>query len=323
MMHPLLAPLPKLSGLLNCVALAISLLLSSPAVAAADGFAFGFVAHPFGDALADESDLQQALRDMDQENLAFVVVGGIKSGIEPCTDQIYEHRRSVLNQAKNGVIVSLAASDWSDCRYRNDRSAALERLNRLRELFFADDMSLGASKIPLIRQSTNAKFRDFAENARWEVGGIMFATINLPANNNRYLNAAGRNSEFEDRLMANRDWLQRIVMYAKRSKHRGIVIFCDGSPLTPPPKASNQRDGFGEIRQQMVALATRFPGPILLVHNQDRSTPKSAGENIRWTNNLGDLAVESAWISVQTSPTRPLLFSVSAGSAEKPEPGTK
>ncbi len=298
------------------------LTLPQAAFAADSGFAFGFIAHPFGDALADESDLRQALTEMDRENLAFVVVGGLKSAIEPCSDEIYEQRRNLLSRAKNGVVVSLAGSDWSDCSYRNGKSAALERLNRLRELFFADDMSFGASKIPLIRQSTNAKFRAYAENTRWEIGGIMFATLNLPADNNRYLTAAGRNSEFEDRLVANRDWLQRITMYAKRKKHHGIVIFCDGSPLTPPNQR-NPRDGFREVRQQLTTLAAKFPGKILLIHNRPPHAGKPALATIRWKGNLGDLPVESGWINLQVSPQRGDLFSVSAGAKEKSASSSK
>ena len=32
----------------------------------------------------------------------------------------------------------------------------------------------------------SAKFRAYSENARWEIGNVMFATFNLPANNNHY-----------------------------------------------------------------------------------------------------------------------------------------
>ena len=93
--------------------------------------------------------------------------------------------------AENALIVSLAASDWVNCKAKNGKSIAIERLNRVRELFFAEDVSFGDTDISLIRQSSSAKFRSYAENARWEYGDILFATINLPADNNHYLPEAG------------------------------------------------------------------------------------------------------------------------------------
>jgi hypothetical protein len=245
-------------------------------------------------------------------------VGGIKSGIEPCSDELYAQRRTLLNQARHGLVVSVAESDWSDCRYRDGRPAALERLHRVRELFFTDDLSLGASRIPLMRQSANPKFRDYAENARWEIGGIMFATVNLPANNNRYLTAAGRNGEFEDRLVANQDWLQRIVVHAKRKQYPGIVIFCDGHPLYPPKEDSARRDGFRETRRQLASLAASYPGKILVVHNQPPEDGRQEAPAIHWKGNLGDLPVASDWVSVKVTPSHPALFAVAPGTSTIP-----
>lgn len=297
------------AGMLTCLALA----LARPVSSKESRFSFGYIAHPFGDALTDESGLRQSLTEAGQANLAFVVVGGIKSGIEPCSDELYEQRRAALNQSRHGLVISVAESDWSNCRYRDGRTAALERLRRVRELFFVDDFSLGASRIPLMRQSANPKFRDYAENSRWEIGDIMFATINLPANNNRYLNAAGRNSEFEDRLVANHDWLQRIVMHAKRKQYPGIVIFCDGNPLSAQKEDSARRDGFRETRHQILNLAAGYPGKILIVHNQPPNGDQQESLAIRWKGNLGDLPVASEWIMIKVAPSRPALFTVTPG----------
>lgn len=303
----------------SCLLACLAATVNGAALAAAPGFSFAYIAHPFINPLKDEAVWRQALADTDEKNLAFVVVSGIKSAIEPCSDDLYEHRRSLFNQAKHGVVVSIAASDWSDCRYRNGKPAAVERLNRLRELFFADDMSFGGSRIPLIRQSANARFRDYAENARWDIDNITFATVHLPANNNRYLSAAGRNGEFEDRLVANRDWLHRIVMYARRDKHQGIVIFSDGSPLSQAAKRNGQRDGFEETRRHLATLAATFPGKILLITNRQPPLPRSAPPRIQWKDNLGDLAVAPGWISVRVSTNSARLFTINGEPENKME----
>jgi len=110
----------------------------------------------------------------------------------------------------------------------------------LRDLFFSDEFSFGASKLPVIRQSVAVKFRSYGENARWEFGNILFATINLPADNNHYLPDAGRNSEFEDRAIANRDWLQRVFTFAARKKWKGLYCFAMATRFPSPARHSYQ-----------------------------------------------------------------------------------
>jgi len=289
-------PLPA-AGVL--VLLLLGTVLSLPAAMAQDSFQFGVIGHSFG-ANSDDAVLRRALADSDAANLAFVVVNGIKSSREPCTDTLYGERRELLEQAQNGVIVSLAASDWVGCRNKNG-TVATERLNRVRELFFDDEFSFGATKLPLLRQSITPKFRSYAENARWEFGDVLFATINIPAANNHFLQDGGRNSEFEDRLIANKDWLQRLFKLAGQKKLSGIVLFCDGNPLAQasqrPFLSRTQRDGYAETRQRIIQLAAGFHGKVLLVHGENLKGESPTG--ITWHRNLGSLGVTSGWVKLK------------------------
>lgn len=288
--------------------------LTAPALhATGNGFNFGIIAHPFRTA-SNEAALREAIADTDRDNFAFIVAHGIKADSEPCSDAMYLHRKSILDSAKNGLIVSLAGSDWINCRDSRGRRTSLERLNRVRELFFGDEFSFGSSRIPVMRQSTSPKFRSYSENMRWEVGNTMFATINLPAENNNYRNEAGRNSEFEDRLIANREWMQRVFAFATRKRLHGLVLFCDGDPLVEPgflerldPGA--KRDGFIETRQQLLALARKFPGKVLVVYSRT-TTIDNETDAIRWQANIGKLAVRNGWITLNVDQANPALFSI-------------
>jgi hypothetical protein len=293
------------------------------AMAATGAYSFGVIAHPFR-ATGDETVLRDAIAETDADNLAFVVANGIKANTESCSDALYNARKSLLDSAGNGLVVSLAASDWTDCKDSNGKPAAIGRLTRLRELFFSDEMSMGATRIPLVRQSATAKFRSYGENARWEFGNVMFATINLPENNNHYLAAAGRNSEFEDRLVANRYWLNRVFTYAKLKKLRGIVLFCDANPMSRQNRSGLKRDGFGEVRQQISALAAKFPGKVLLVHGHTGDAPGTSS-GIVWRNNIGVLETGSPWIKLRVNPSNPTLFAVALKPSieAKHNPGTK
>ena len=272
---------------------------------------FGVIGHTFRKA-ADEALLRRAIAETDADNLGFVVVNGIKSAGEPCSDALYEQRLRLLSRAKNGVVLSLAGSDWSECKRDNGRPAAMERLTRMRDVYFQDEMSFGETRLILTRQSTSTKFRSYAENARWDMGNVVFATINLPAPNNHYLTDAGRNGEFEDRLIANRYWLERTFTFATREKRAGVVLFSDGNPglhsgRTSAKGPDGARDGFLEVRRQIVALAAGFPGKVLVVHGGPPGKA-AAAPAIVWRGNLGDIEVANGWARLNVSQFSPMLF---------------
>jgi hypothetical protein len=272
-----------------------------------------------GHSLADggEARLKQALEKADDKSTAFVVVTGIKGAKEACSDKLYQQRRDLVGDARRPVIVVPAASDWTECRNSAGRSNAIERLNRLRELFYAEPQSLGAHKLPLTRQSMSPRFRSYAENAHWSVGKVLYAALNLPANNNHYLTEAGRNSEYEDRMVANRYWLNRLFAIARRDKLEAIVLFAEGDlrALSQPTglrallrRAVPDNDGFAETRRQVLALAQKFPGKVLLVD----SAPLAKGSKpaIEWRGNLGHLSVGQDEVEVAVDPAGKALFKV-------------
>ncbi|NRR32814.1 hypothetical protein HSX11_21840 [Oxalobacteraceae bacterium] len=285
----------------------------------ARGFQFGVVGHVI-QGNADEALLRHAIEQANQSGPAFVVATGIKAAGEACSDKLYGQRKAMLDGSERPMIVSLAGSDWGDCRNSAGRSNAIDRLNRLREVLFADGQSLGDRRIALTRLSSSAKFRSYAENAHWEMGNVLFATINLPARNNLYRKEAGRNSEFEDRMVANRAWLHRLFTLASRKKMEGVVLFSDGDVGVQVDEEfsllsgfQSKKDGFAEPRKQIKALAEKFKGKVLLVDTQGAAANEPA---IAWRGNLGHLSVAAEWAEVRVSPGTAALFDLKAGKAE-------
>jgi hypothetical protein len=287
--------------------LALLLALPSPAThAQARSFSFGVIGQPER-AGAGEQSFRKALADSDWDRLAFVVINGLKSAAEPCTDRLYTQRRDLLQEARNTVIVSLAAGDWARCRRDDGSSAAIDRLARVREIFFTEpgsgDASLTVQALSIARQSATVQFRDYAENMRWRTGGVLFATVNLPGNNNHYTADAGRNSEFDDRVIANRAWMQRLRHAAKQEKARALVLFVDADPLLLPKArkgaVAGKHDGYAPFRRQLRELAAQYPGRVLLVHNpQDRD----AAPGLAWRGNLGELVLGPGYTRVTVGP---------------------
>lgn len=309
------------------VALTVAALAPAHARAAANGkgFQFAVIGHPLKNG-ADEATLKRAIAAAMHANPAFIVATGIKAGNEPCSDKLYAARHAILDDAAVPVIVSLAGSDWSACLNSAGRSNAIERLNRLRELFYGEPESLGARRLPLTRLSSTAKFRSYAENAHWEYGKVLFATINLPANNNHYRPEAGRNSEYEDRLVANRAWLHRLFTLAARQKMQGLVLFSDGAVglqeeqgFSLLPRFESKQDGFAEPRRQIKTLAGKFKGKVLLVDTQLQTASGASGRTepaIDWRGNVGHLSVAAETAEVRVHPDTAALFTIKGGGAE-------
>ena len=311
------------------VLLGAALLAAAAAAQAAPDRAAPFdiavIGHTFPDELGD-ADLKRTIARADNEKPAFVIAAGIKSEDEPCSDKLYLQRKALLNKSTQPQILVLTGADWTGCRNSAGRTNALERLNRIREIYYDGQEALGRRPLDLNRQSTITKFRSYAENAYWEMDGVLFATINLPARNNHYLIEAGRNSEYEDRLVANRAWLQRLFGMAKRRQLDGLVLFSDGDVRIHAEPGfsllagfSTKHDGFAETRRLTHVLAENYPGKVLLV-DANREPPVKgdpAPGTITWRGNLGHVTLQGEWNMLRVAPGDEHLFTLHRAEAEK------
>jgi hypothetical protein len=281
-----------------------------------DDHRFGVIGHSF--ASPGDERFRKALAETADKSIAFVVVTGIKASSEPCGDKLYQERRDLVDKVRRPVIVLPAGSDWTECRNSAGRTNAVERLNRMRELFHGEPRSLGVKQLPLTRLSMSPRFRSYAENAHWSMDKVLYATVNMPANNNHYLAAAGRNSEYEDRLVANRFWLNRLFTLARRDKLDAIVLFSEGDlkPLLAEPtglrgllrRAPATYDGFASMRKQVQALAQRFHGKVLLVDSA--ALPTKGEPAIEWRGNIGHVSVGGEAVEVKVTPGAKTLFTL-------------
>jgi len=147
---------------------------------------------------------------------------------------------------------------------------------------------------------------------------VLYASINLPAANNHYLAAAGRNSEFEDRAVANRFWLNRLFAIAKQDKVNAVVLFSEGNmrPLLQPAnglrallqRAPTAYDGFADTRRQVQMRAAKFTGQVLVVDSAGLA--KDAKPGIEWLGNIGHLSVGAHAVEVGVAGDGKNVFSL-------------
>jgi hypothetical protein len=230
------------------------LALSGSAVAAEFTFA------AFGDTpySADEEERFPALvAEMNRENLAFVVhVGDIKSARTRCSDEVFLQRREWFDLFHHPFVLAPGDNEWTDCRrFAAGRYDPIERLRKLRELFFSGSESLGQRRIALARQSSG-----YPEHARWRHGNVLFATLNVPGGAN---NARHDPAEFRARSAAVIEWLRASFRIARDSKLPAIAIVMHANPWASP---TGRYFGYRELLAALDGEVRAFPGAVLLVH---------------------------------------------------------
>src|SRR5688572_20553788 len=121
------------------------------------------------------------IRELNAANLEFVVHDGdIKSGSEPCTDEIFTARLKQFETFRHPLIYVFGDNEWTDCARATNGFDPVERLQKLREIFASGNHSLGQRKLSLARQSNDPRFTRFRENVRWEMGNVTFVGLHVP-----------------------------------------------------------------------------------------------------------------------------------------------
>lgn len=232
-----------------------------------------------------------------QGKVAFVLdLGNFKTVSEPCSDALFAARYELLDSSPVPLVYVPGQNDWADCgQSASGATDPIERLDALRDVFLSSPMSLGVTPMRLIRQSELPAFRPYRENTRWIQGGIVFASLNVPGDNNHYYTGGGRNGEFEDREVANRTWIARAVTDARRRHARGLVFFFEGDPHFPREIRSGfsrwlnrlsggrEPDGFAALRRDLVAASHNFDGPVLVFYAERTSKAVEAAAATRQT----------------------------------------
>ena len=237
----------------------VSLLTAAATHAAPLSFAV-FGDTPYDDAhpgMETQSYLDM-LKEIDRSDARFVVhVGDFKDGGSPCSDELFEQRRTEFDMSAQPFIFIFGDNEWTDCWYSGGHPA--ERLDKLRSLFTAGDMSQGRTRIALARQSSNAAYASYRENVRWTDGKILFVGLNVPGSNNNFTRML---EEYSARNAANLAWLDEAFALARAQALRAVVLFMQANPFLP----QRTTDGYTELLDALRDHVSTFVGLVALVH---------------------------------------------------------
>jgi hypothetical protein len=274
-----------------------------------DAFTFGvFGDTPYND--AEETQYLRMLEKMNREPLAFAVhVGDFKGG-GACSDELYLKRRAQFDSSTHPFIYTPGDNEWTDCG-RKDR---IERLARLRQIFFADRFSLGRERIELLAQDkcleAGCPCPAHPENRFWSRAGVRFVTLHIVGSRNNYGFDAASDAEARCRDAANSAWLEQAVRASERSETRALAVFIQANPF-------DVRDAqvYRPFLRQLQEAARRLRKPVLFVHGdthmQRVDTP--------FSDSFGNAVLEMTrlevfgspfvgWVKVTVDPADPQVF---------------
>jgi hypothetical protein len=230
-----------------------TLALSFYAHAAAAQFAFAALGDtPY--TRDEEPQFVSMIAEMNRQPLAFVLhVGDFKDARSECSDALYLQRREWFQLSHHPFFYTPGDNEWTDCgRAYWARRAPLERLGKLREIFFARDSSLGQRTLRAERQHD----RGHPEHMRWRIDNIVFATLNIPGPDN---NRARMADESRQRTAALIDWMRDTFRIARSRALPGIV-------LATQANIWSGSSAYARILETLAAEAQRYPGEVLVIH---------------------------------------------------------
>ena len=272
--------------------------------------------------------LENVLTDLKTSpaSLAFVVhVGDLgHPRFGSCTNELWARRLAQFQASPHPLIYTPGDNEWTDCHEKGGAPGydPLERLARLRTVFFPSEQSLGGRTLALTRQSrtSDPALVKYRENVRWTHGGITFVTLHVVGSNNGRGRTPEGDAEYAERNAANLAWLREGFAAARTSRSRAIMImqqaniFHEFPPI--PSELAAQQNGFTDLRALLERETIAFGKPVVLVHGDSHffrvDKPLGAGgatpavENFTRVETFGQ--PNHHWLQVTVEVDEPQVF---------------
>ncbi|MDX5151251.1 MAG: hypothetical protein R3188_02140 [Acidiferrobacterales bacterium] len=287
------------------------------------------------------------IKAINRDDLAFVAHAGdlwfdgiawkdTSRGLPPCADETMANRLQEINKFRHPFIYTPGDNDWTDCwRAKPKAYDPLERLAKLRKMYFKGNHSLGKRRIKLERQSKNPKYAKFRENARWIDDGAMFVTLHMVGSNNNLGRTPVMDREYKERNAANLAWMDDSFALAKRKRIRAIMFITQADPQFQTTWTAKQKKrylldglrikptnepiwtGFDDFIESLRAHTIEFGKPVVLVHGDTHTfridKPLLDTKSGRIIENFTRVEVfgfpDTHWVRATLDPDDPNVFS--------------
>jgi hypothetical protein len=253
------------------------------------------------------SGVPNLIADMNAHDLAFTAHNGdLKQGSgttaipSPCDNQLYADSLARFNSLTAPAVFTPGDNDWTDCdRPANGGYLSLARLDYERQVFFSRPFSLGRHRM---RQEVQTEplclgvsgRAPCVENRRWNVGGVMYATLNIPGSCNNLCDTAPDPAEYYARNQANIAWMRETFEHAIEHHSAAVMLISQANPgwdlsdatraplrdpntlmakllvmwtpPAPPVLTDSSTDGYEEFLTELRTAVVAFRRPVAYVH---------------------------------------------------------
>lgn len=294
-----------------------------------------------------EREFANVMKDIDAADLAFVVHDGDfwydgaawtekLGGYPPCADETFQHRLGLAQGSRHPFVLAVGDNEWTDCHRAKPRTyEPMERLAKLRQMFFSGDESLGRRTMKLTRQSDDPRFAKYRENARWIHGNVLFVTLHVVGSNNNLGRTPEMDAEYRERMAANAQWMRDAFDLARRGGSQAAMLIAQADPRfeTSWPGYVQQRymleglgikspqtrraTGFDEFLAVLEKETVAFGKPVVYVHGDTHifridkplfgSTSRRSIENFTRVATVG--YPDAHWVRTTVDPRNPAVFS--------------
>jgi hypothetical protein len=242
-----------------------------------------------------------------------VHLGDIKSGSTVCSDAYYATIAAAFSMFKDPLVYTPGDNEWTDChRLNNGAYNPLERLAKIREVFFADPgVTLGGRKKQVLAEE------GYPENVLWMQSQAVFATLHVVGSNNSLANwtgnvapTAAQSAEAGARIAATLTWIDRAFDIAEENEVAGVVLMMQADTFED---ANETLAGFSTILARIETRAGGFEGPVLLLQGDSHSfvedQPLAGATNLTRIVVQGSNAFPAEYLRLTVDPRSPAFFS--------------
>jgi len=300
---------------------------------------------------AGEQEFDRLMAALNKENLAFVMhVGDFEADptpyernpdkvTMPCTDENFQRVLTTFQKSASPFILTPGDNDWSDCvKLKARKFDPMERLAKVREMFFPEGRSLGQRTIAVDSQAKEADFKQYRENLMWSLNGVTFATLHIVGSNNNKGITPEMDVEHAERTKANIAWMKKAFAEAKAKNSIGLVLFTQANPgfETQWPPSLLRRyflnfpaikvpdklapSGYDELLDALAAEMETYKKPTAFVHGDTHlfrvNKPLLSKKTMRFFENFTRIETfgdpETHCVRITVDPSKPALFTSDA-----------
>jgi hypothetical protein len=230
---------------------------------------------PYGAAqIADHPNLVAKI-NADPAVSRAIHLGDIKNGSTRCDNEYFDLIFRDYSKFRVPLAYTPGDNEWTDChRANNGAYDPLERLARVRQVFFGTPgLTLGAFA-EVLPQSDFAGFEAYPENTIWFDAGVAFGLVHAIGSNNstppwyaddttgtKQDNPAARDAERNARIRAGLAWIDELFELALAQKAAAVVLGMQADTFAGGAASS----GFVDTIRSIAAHSRAFAKPVLLL----------------------------------------------------------